>query len=62
MEKMSYEVIGKDCYTNKDVEHTIVASGPAEAKLIASQKYPRFIIGVVYPSKFKYNVEYSTEQ
>ncbi len=58
MEKISYEVIGKDYFTNKEVEHSVVASNPAEAKLIATQKYPRLIVDVVYPSKFKYTNQF----
>jgi hypothetical protein len=57
MSKISYEVIGKDYITNKKVEHTVFASSPAEVKRIVSEKYPRFVIDIVYPSKYNYGNE-----
>ena len=61
MSKISYEVIGKDYITNKNVEHTVFASSPAEVKRIVSEKYPRFVIDIIYPSKFNCWYEYEYE-
>jgi hypothetical protein len=57
MDKASFVVIGKDYITNKPVEHTIVAKNPSEAKIIASQKYPRFVVEIVYPAKFNFTAD-----
>jgi hypothetical protein len=61
MSKISYEVIGKDYITNKKLEHSVVASSPAEVKRIISEKYPRFVIDIIYPSKFNYGSDYDLE-